>query len=151
MNSFLDQVKHLIAKITLTKERFMGMRINKIEIYIAPSLKIIHIETKPEGLIDSIGLEKKSKLDLEKLKLWAQEHDYDVTFEAQYPRLKRHLFSIFGDVMKTDDTLSESLRKRTIQIIINEEELPDSIREWAYNNPEKFLQNIQRIRDILKD
>lgn len=151
MENFLDQFKNLIAKITLRKERFMGLETNKIEIYITPSLKIIRIETKPERLRGSVGLEEKDKLDTQKLKLWADENGYDVTFIAHLPKLKRHLLQIFGDVLQNDDTLSESLSRKRIEVIIKEEELPDSIKEWAKHNPEKFLQNLQRIRDILKD
>jgi hypothetical protein len=148
---YLDKLKKLIGKITLTKEKFLGLQLDKIEIYITPSLKIIRINTKPEKLRGSVGLSEKSTLDTQKLKEWADEHGYQVSFVAQLPKLKRHLFNIFGDVLQTDDTLSESYGKRKIEIIIKEEELPESIKEWAYNNPEKFLQNLQRIRDILKD
>ena len=151
MENFLEQFKNLIAKITLRKERFMGLETNTIEIYITPSFKIIRIETKPERLRNSVGLEEKDRLDTHKLKLWADENGYEVTFIAHLPKLKRHLLQIFGDVLQNDDTLSESLSRKKIEIIIKEEELPDSIKEWAKNNPEKFLQNLQRIRDILND
>jgi hypothetical protein len=147
---YIDQFKHLIAKITLIKERFLGLQLDKIEIYITPSLKIFRINTKPEKLRDSVGLNVNSKLDTEKLREWAIENGYQISFVAQLPRLKRHLFSVFGDVLQTDDTLSESYGRKRIEIIIKEEELPENIKEWAYNNPEKFIQNLQRIRDLLK-
>ena len=49
---------------------------------------------------------------------------------------------------------SKGKKERELNVIIMEElkksKLPDSIKEWAKDNPEKFIKNIRHVQNILK-
>ena len=45
-------------------------------------------------------------------------------------------------------------KERELSVVVMEElkksKLPDSIKEWAKENPEKFIRNIRHVQNILK-
>ena len=55
-----------------------------------------------------------------------------------------------GDVMVE----SNGGKERNLSVVVMEElkksKLPESIKEWAKENPEKFIRNIRHVQNILK-
>jgi len=45
-------------------------------------------------------------------------------------------------------------KEKELNVIVMEElnksKLPDSIKEWAKDNPEKFIKNIRHVQNLLK-
>lgn len=148
MDGVIEYIKTLLGSITLTKSRFMGLKTNKIIIYVTPSLKVFRVYSKPESLLDVIPLTEGTYLNLNHLKKWAELNEYEISFFANIPKLKRSFFSAFGDVMQTDDHLTES-EERKLKVIIDEDKLPDNIKKWAQENPEIFKESIERIKKLI--
>ena len=49
------------------------------------------------------------------------------------------------------DVVSENkVRKMTVKEEIDSSGLPDFVKEWAKDNPERFVENINRIKRLLK-
>ena len=58
--------------------------------------------------------------------------------------------------MSLSDVMVESRgdKEKELSIVVMEElkksKLPESIKEWAKENPEKFIKNIRHVQNILK-
>ena len=148
MDNINDILSKLLGRIKLSKSRFFGLDSQNIVIVVSPSLKIFGIKGTPEKIVKRFPFRKNMTLDTDTLNRWAKENDYDITFESSIPRLKRKLYSAFGDVMV------ESESRQTMKILVMEEmeksHLPESVKKWAKENPEKFIQNIETIQEMLK-
>jgi len=149
----MDNINELIAKllgrIRLTKPRMFGLDSQDIVVVISPSMKIFGMRSKPEKLLNSFPFRKGSFLDTKELAKWADENDYKISFESQVPSLKRQLYQSFGDVMVESES-----QEKTMKIVMMEEleksQLPESVKRWAKDNPEKFIKNIETIQEMLK-
>jgi hypothetical protein len=149
MDNINDLLVKLLGRIKLSKPRFFGMDSDNIIVVVSPSLKIFGIKTSPERLSKSFPFRKGSLLDTKLLASWAKENGYNITFESQVPSLKRKLYQSFGDVMVEGES-----REKSMTIMVMEEleksHLPESVKTWAKENPEKFIQNIETIQEMLK-
>lgn len=140
-SAFEDFILKLLGRIILTKSVFFGMDNKKIVIFVTPSLKIAHVVSDPKKLTRNFPFTDGSVLNFDDLTKWCQENKFEITFSATTPKLKRILTSKLGDVML------ESKEKKEIDLDIKL--LPESIKEWAEQNPEKFKSNIDHIRRLL--
>ena len=140
-SAFEDFILKLLGRIILTKSVFFGMDNRKIVIFITPSLKIAHVVSDPKKLTRNFPFTDGSVLNFEDLTNWCQDNKFEITFSAATPKLKRILSSKLGDVMV------ESKEKKEIDLEIKL--LPESIKEWAKQNPEKFKSNIDHIKRLL--
>jgi hypothetical protein len=96
----------------------------------------------PKKLLKNFPLDRNSTLNFDLLTQWAKENSFEITFSSPTPKLKRILSSKLGDVMVESKTES----KKEVNVSI----LPESIQKWAKENPEKFSENIDRIKKLLK-
>jgi hypothetical protein len=145
---FEDFITKFLGKIYLNRDTFFGLDSNKIVIIITPSLKIASILSKPKKLLRDFPLSKDEILDFVTLKSWASQNEYEITFAAETPKLKRTFYSQLGDVMVE----SHDKNSDTYISLYNELEnsnLPQSIKEWAKNNPEKFMKNMDEVKKLL--
>jgi len=149
----MDNINELIAKllgrIRLTKPRMFGLDSQDIVVVVSPSMKIFGMKSKPEKLLSSFPFRKGSFLDTKALSTWARENDYKISFESQVPSLKRQLYQSFGDVMVESESQEKSM-KIVMMEELEKSQLPESIKKWAKDNPEKFIQNIETIQEMLK-
>jgi len=149
MDNINDILSRLLGRIKLSKSRFFGLDSQNIIVVVSPSLKIFGIKGKPEKLVKNFPFKTDTILDTDSLNQWAKENEYDITFESRVPRLKRKLYGAFGDVMVESES-----RQKTMKILVMEEmeksHLPESVKKWAKENPEKFIQNIETIQEMLK-
>jgi|TARA_B100001094_G_C17933579_1_gene671969 hypothetical protein len=140
----------LLGKIMLKKSSFFGLDTHKITVIISPSMKIYGVYASPERIAKKFPFEKKKILSLKELKRWAEDNEFEISFSAETPKLRRDLLISLGDVMVE----SKGKKERELNVIIMEElkksKLPDSIKEWAKDNPEKFIKNIRHVQNILK-
>lgn len=145
-----ELISKLLGKIKLTKPTMFGLDSNDIILVVSPSLKVYEIFSSPKKLVDSFPFQKDRMLDPKELSQWANLNGYTISFQSKVPSLTRKLYQYFGDVMVE----SVSRRPRELKLVVLEEleksGLPDSIKEWAKNNPEKFIENIQTIQEMLK-
>jgi len=149
----MDNINELIAKllgrIKLSKPRMFGLDSQDIVVVVSPSMKIFGMKSKPEKLLNSFPFRKGSLLDTKSLSTWARENDYKISFESQVPSLKRQLYLSFGDVMVESESQEKSM-KIVMMEELEKSQLPESIKKWAKDNPEKFIQNIETIQEMLK-
>lgn len=145
-----DFILKLMGRIFLTKKVFFGFEENKIAIVVTPTLKIAMILSSPKKLLSTFPFERNDSLDTYKLREWAKSNGYEITFSTPLPRLKLKLRSEFGDVM-----ITESKTVNNDNSILFEEvkksNLPDPIKQWVIDNPEKFKQNIEEIKKLLNN
>lgn len=139
----------LMGRIFLTKKVFFGFEEQKIVVIITPTLKIASILASPKKQLLKFPFESNQTLDSGRLKNWAEENGYEITFSTPLPRLKLKLRNEFGDVIVT-----ESVDNTNVIITLLEEvkksNLPDSVKKWVTDNPEKFRKNIEEIKKLLK-
>ena len=151
MERIKNLLNTLLGRIYLKKAVFFGVVENKIFIIIGPTLKIYHIAYTPEKLRTKFPFEDKAFLDLIGLRNWAQENDYTITFSAPTTNLRKKLARIFGNVMIE----SRYKRRKNLDLVVMEElnksTLPDAIKKWAKDNPEKFAKNVTYIQELLKE
>jgi len=145
-----DILNKLLGKIFLKKPSFFGLDEQKITILVSPSLKIFGIYSKPERLTNKFPFEIKRFLNVDELISWAKENDFKISYSAQSPRMKKVLIRLFGaDVM-----VEAKKKEKQLNVIVLEEleksKLPESIKEWARNNPQKFIENLQHVQNLLK-
>lgn len=149
-NSMVDMINRLLGKIFLKKPVFFGMDEHKITLLVSPSMKIYGIYTSPDRLLKKFPFDEKKFLNLKDLKLWAENNEFSITFSAETPKLRRDLLMSLGDVMVE----SKGSKERELSVVVMEElkksKLPESIKEWAKENPEKFIRNIRHVQNILK-
>ena len=141
-STFEDFILKLLGRVNLNKSTFFGLENKKIVIFVTPSLKIASVVANPKKLLRNFPLNKNGVLDFETLKSWAEENSFEITFTAPTPNLKRLLSSKLGDVMVE----SKEDKKKEVNLSI----LPESVQKWAKENPEKFSENIERIKRLLK-
>ena len=141
-SAFEDFILKLLGRIILTKSTFFGLENKKIVIFVTPSLKIANIVADPKKLLRNFPLDKNGTLNFDTLSQWAEANSFEISFSAPTPKLKRLLSSKLGDVMV--ESKEEKVKEINISI------LPESIQRWAKDNPEKFSDNIERIKRLLK-
>ena len=150
MDKMKNILNELLGKIFLKKPTFFGLDEQKIVIIVSPSLKIFGIYSKPERLTNKFPFEIKRFLNVDELVSWAKENDFEITYSAQSPRMKRVLMRLFG----TDVMVESKKKEKRMDVIVLEEleksKLPESIKEWARNNPQKFIENLQHVQNLLK-
>ena len=67
----------------------------------------------------------------------------------KYRQLKRKLYGAFGDVMVESESQEKSM-KIVMMVEVEKSQLPESVKKWAKDNPEKFIQNIETIQEMLR-
>ena len=149
MDNVNELISRLLGRINLTKPRLFGLDSQDIVVVVSPSMKIFGIRSTPSKLIDRFPFRKNSMLDTKELKDWAKENGYTISFESQVPTLKRRLFHSFGDVMVESESQEKSM-KIVMMEEVEKSHLPESVKKWAKENPEKFIKNIEMIQEMLK-
>jgi hypothetical protein len=151
MSDIKKIISGLLGKIFLTKKVFFGIDEQKIIIVLSPSLKIFDIVAKPKRLLSKFPFEKNRILPVEQLKIWALENGYDISFSSTVPSFNRRMLLDFGDVV-VEGALS---KEKSLHMVVLEEieksHLPESVKEWAIANPEKFIENLERVKKTLGD
>lgn len=151
MDNMANILSKLLGKIFLKKPTFFGLDEQKITLLVSPSMKVFGIFTKPERLSSKFPFEEQKFLNTKELRNWAKDNDFEITFSASAPRMKQALLSQFGDVMVESESRN---REKELSVVVMEEldksHLPDSIKEWAKDNPEKFIKNLEHVQNILK-
>ena len=146
-------MKSLLGKIFLTKTSFFGLDKQRVVLFVSPSMKLYKIISSPQSLKNKVPFEENKIISTEQIKQWAENNNFQISFDATIPNLRNRLFTEFGDVIVENDDEKRS-HKGGIDLIMTEVQnsnLPDSIKEWAKDNPEKFKQNIDRVQRLLRD
>jgi len=146
-------MKSLLGKIFLTKTSFFGLDKQRVVLFVSPSMKLYKIISSPQSLKNKVPFEENKIISTEQIKQWAENNNFQISFDATIPNLRNRLFTEFGDVIVENDEEKRS-HKGGIDLIMTEVQnsnLPDSIKEWAKDNPEKFKQNIDRVQRLLRD
>jgi len=128
----------------------LGLDENKIVIVVSPSLKIYVISTYPKRLEQKLPFHTNEFLNLDSLKKWADDNGYKVTHQATTPKLSRKLLTYFGEPVVEGDISRNQSEKQIVLEQLQNSHLPKSIQEWAQQNPEKFIENIKLIQEMLK-
>ena len=63
--------------------------------------------------------------------------------------IKKKVIRSFGDVMVESESQEKSM-KIVMMEEVEKSHLPESVKKWAKDNPEKFIQNIETIQEMLK-
>jgi len=153
MESIQKIMKSLLGKIFLTKTSFVGVDKQRVVLFVSPSMKLYKIISSPQSLKNKVPFEENKIISTEQIKQWAENNNFQISFDATIPNLRNRLFTEFGDVIVENDEEKRS-HKGGIDLIMTEVQnsnLPDSIKEWAKDNPEKFKQNIDRVQRLLRD
>jgi len=153
MESIQKIMKSLLGKIFLTKTSFFGLDKQRVVLFVSPSMKLYKIISSPQSLKNKVPFEENKIISTEQIKQWAENNNFQISFDATIPNLRNRLFTEFGDVIVENDDEKRS-HKGGIDLIMTEVQnsnLPDSIKEWAKDNPEKFKQNIDRVQRLLRD
>lgn len=150
MSDIRKLLEGLLGKIFLTKKVMFGLDENKIVIIVSPSLKVFELIAKPAKILNSFPFEKNRYIETEKLKKWAEENGYEITFTSTIPTLNRRLLRDFGDVMVEEVRSGKKELKVMVLEELEKSSLPESVKNWAKDNPEKFLQNIEQVQNLLK-
>lgn len=149
MENLKDIIKDILGKLNLKKTTFFGLEEQCITIFLSPTLKIYHLHSTPKRLLNNFPFEQKKIINLEELKTWSIDNKFVVTFSSPISDLNRKLLTVFGDGLV--ESISE--KKNNVKLILlelNESNLPKSIKQWAAQNPEKFIKNIEHIKNLLK-
>jgi hypothetical protein len=150
MSDIRKIIADLLGKIFLTKKTMFGLDEQQIVLIISPSLKIFDITSRPQKLISKFPFEKNRILVTDELKKWAKDNGYNISFTSTVPSLNRRMMREFGDVM-VEEVLS---KEKELHILVLEEleksDLPETIKKWAKENPEKFVQNLRDVEKLLK-
>jgi hypothetical protein len=150
MENLKELISNLLGKIYLKKSTMFGLDSQKITLIVSPSMKIFGVYSSPERLKNKFPFQKDRFLDPKILRQWANENGYEISFKTNVPSLNRQLYLQFGDAMNEE----VNDKNRELSVLVMEEleksQLPKSIKEWAKNNPEKFIKSIETIQEILK-
>ena len=149
-SNYEEFITKLLGKVILTKETFFGLDVQKIVIIVTPSFKIGAVVSNSKKLLGRFPQKKQDILNPEEVISWANENGFEITFVAPTPQLKSRLHTSFGDVMVSDVVSENKVRKMTAKEEIESSGLPDFVKEWAKDNPERFVENINRIKRLLK-
>ena len=149
-NPMVNMINRLLGKIFLKKPVFFGIDEHKITLLVSPSMKIYGIYTSPERLLKKFPFEERKFLNLNNLKNWAEDNEFSISFTAETTKRKRDLLMSLGDVMVE----SKGNKEKELSVIVMDElkksKLPESIKDWAKENPEKFIRNIRHVQNMLK-
>lgn len=150
MSDIKKLIADLLGKIFLTKKTMFGLDEQQIILIVSPSLKIFDITSRPQKLLSKFPFEKNRILVTDELIKWAKENGYNISFTSTVPSLNRRMMREFGDVM-VEEVLS---KEKELHILVLEEleksDLPETIKKWAKENPEKFVQNLRDVEKLLK-
>ena len=149
---FEEFITKLMGKVYLTKKSFFGLDEQKIAIIVTPTMKIAAVISSPKKWMSRFPQDKREILDSTTVIDFANEHGFDITFVAPTPKLKSKLYTMFGDVM-AEENISESKTRNEHEIVLEERKkssLPESVKQWAIDNPEKFIKNIEEVKKLLK-
>lgn len=150
MSDIKKIISDLLGKIFLTRKTMFGLDEQQIVLIVSPSLKIFDINARPRRLLNKFPFEKNKILVSDELLKWANENGYNISFTSTVPSLNRRMMREFGDVM-VEEALS---KEKELHILVLEEleksDLPETIKKWAEENPEKFIQNIKDVQKLLK-
>jgi len=149
MDDIKNIIKNLLGKIFLTKPVMLGLDEYKITLVVSPSMKIFAIDSRPEKLKNKLPFQEMTFLNTKDLNKWAKENGYEITFSTPLPRLKNNLRNELGDVMITESKNNVN----DIVILLDEirkSDLPESVKKWVIENPEKFKENILEVKKLLK-
>ena len=149
-STYEEFITKLLGKVILTKETFFGLDVQKIVVIITPSFKIASVVSNSKKWFDRFPQKKQDILNPEEVISWANENGFEITFVAPTPQLKSRLHTSFGDVMVSDVVSENKVRKINVKEEIENSGLPDFVKEWAKDNPERFVENINRIKRLLK-
>tara|TARA_B110000503_G_C7155821_1_gene417273 strand:+ start:2031 stop:2498 length:468 start_codon:yes stop_codon:yes gene_type:complete len=143
-------ISKLLGRIKLTKPTLFGLDSNDIVLIVSPSLKIYGVDSRPKKLLDTFPFQKDRLLNSKELIKWAKENGYKITFQTDIPAIRRKLYSSFGDVMV--ESVNDGERELTILVMgeLDKSSLPNTVKKWAKDNPEKFISNIRTIQEMLK-
>lgn len=140
----------MLGKIFLTKKTMLGLDENKIVVVVSPSLKIYVVSSYPKRLESKFPFKINEFLDLESLKSWADANGYKVSHQSTTPKLSRKLMTYFGEPVVEADIRNGKNEKQVVLEQLESSNLPKSIKEWAQQNPEKFIENIKLIQEMLR-
>ena len=149
---FEEFITKLLGKVYLTKKTFFGMDEQKIAIIVTPTMKIAAVVSSPKKWVVKFPQKRQDILSRDMIIDFANEYGFDITFVAPTPQLRTKLFTMFGDVMQ-EENISESTERNDYKLVLEElkkSSLPESIKQWAIDNPEKFIQNIEEVKKLLK-
>jgi len=149
---FEEFITKLLGKVYLTKKSFFGLEQQKIAIIVTPTMKIAAVISSPKKWASRFPQSKQEILNSDTVINFANEHGFDITFVAPTPQLKSKLYTMFGDVM-AEENISESKTRNEYEIVLDEvknSSLPESVKNWVVDNPEKFIKNIEEIKKLLK-
>lgn len=141
-------ITKLLGKVYLTKKVFFGFDEKKIAIVVTPSLKVAAVVSSPSKLSNDFPIKRGDAFDKDVILNYADKNGYDITFSAPTPQLKMKLYNMFGDVL-VENHLNENKESDIFEKNINDSFLPESIKNWALENPEKFLNNLKNIKNLL--
>ena len=150
MSNIKEIIASLLGKIYLKKPKFFGLDSEKVTIIISPSMKVFAIYTTPKKLKEKLPFQENRIVDLETIKTWADENDFEVSFKTELPSLARRMMTIFGDTVVEEARSRERELKFVVMEELEKSALPESIKQWAKQNPEKFIENIKTIQEMLK-
>lgn len=150
-DDYKEFVDKFLGKIFLSKSVFFGIDKQKIAILITPSLKIVVVSSHPKKLTEKFPQKVKENLDVELVKNWAEKNGFEISFKVSSNSLKSKLFSLFGDVLVEEEmSINEAERERGFILEeLKRSNLPESIKKWAVDNPEKFKKYIKEIKRML--
>lgn len=145
-------ITKMLGRVILTKKVFFGLESQKLVIFITPTLKIASIVASPSKLVSKFPLVKGDILDGDLVKTWSEDNDFEISFIAPISQLKMTLYYMFGDVM-LDNQVNESKQVNEYEIVLEQvkkSSLPESVKKWVIDNPEKFIKNIEEVKKLLK-
>jgi len=142
-------ITKLLGKIYLTKKVFFGFDEKKIAIVVTPSLRVAAVVSSPSKLVNDFPIKRGDEFNKDIIINYAEKNGYDISFSAPTPQLKMKLYNMFGDVL-VENKLNENKESNiSFEQNINDSLLPESIKKWALDNPEKFLNNLKNIKNLL--
>lgn len=149
---FEEFITKLLGRVFLTKKTFFGLDEEKIAIIVTPSMKIASVVSSPKKWVSRFPQKRQDILNSNTVLDFANENGFDITFIAPTPQLSAKLYTMFGDIMD-EKNINESNTKYNYSTLFEElqkSSLPESIKQWAKDNPEKFIKNIESVKNLLK-
>ena len=150
---FEEFITKLLGRVFLTKKNFFWIgRGKKIAIIVTPSMKIASVVSSPKKWVSRFPQKRQDILNSNTVLDFANENGFDITFIAPTPQLSAKLYTMFGDIMD-EKNINESNTKYNYSTLFEElqkSSLPESIKQWAKDNPEKFIKNIESVKNLLK-
>ena len=102
-------MKSLLGKIFLTKTSFFGLDKQRVVLFVSPSMKLYKIISSPQSLKNKVPFEENKIISTEQIKQWAENNNFQISFDATIPNLRNRLFTEFGDVNLLDPDLYENI------------------------------------------